>query len=376
MVIGGSLFHHRPVHKVTWVSRDGFTENQIDHICVSRKWRRSLLDVRNNRSADIAYDHHLLIGEIRLRIARIYRQEEKIGRRVNTRRLEDAANAFIATGENNLGELRNQRKQWITDDTWKKIEEAKTRGAKSAARQCYSALEKEVKHSCRQDKRAWADSLADEVILNRIQEKFDATLRRQQAGFRAGRSCADNIVTLRIILEQVNEFQESLYLVFIDYEKAFGRLNYENMWGALRRKGVPEKIIGPIEAQYEAFSYRILHDGVLSDPIRVVAGVRQGCILSPLPLLFLIVIDEILVGAIDPAGLKINVNKTKSLDINTVNPSSFTVAGQAVENVESFQYLGSQMASNEGTKIDIGARIKKARAAFASLRNIWKKQSE
>ncbi|XP_058828532.1 uncharacterized protein LOC131688345 [Topomyia yanbarensis] len=72
------------------------------------------------------------------------------------------------------------------------------------------------------------------------------------------------------------------------------------------------------------------------------------------------------------AGLKINVNKTKSLDINTVNPSSFTVAGQAVENVESFQYLGSQMASDGGTKIDIGARIKKARVVFASLRNIWK----
>ncbi|XP_058828450.1 craniofacial development protein 2-like [Topomyia yanbarensis] len=91
MVIGGSPFPHRPVHKVTWVSRDGFTENQIDHICISRKWRRSLLDVRNKRSADIASDHHLLIGEIRLRIARIQRQEEKIGRRFNTRRLEDAA---------------------------------------------------------------------------------------------------------------------------------------------------------------------------------------------------------------------------------------------------------------------------------------------
>ncbi|XP_058828392.1 uncharacterized protein LOC131688237 [Topomyia yanbarensis] len=130
---------------------------------------------------------------IRLRIARIQRQEDKIGRRFNTRRLEDAAvrrsfveelenhaadipeggsvedqwtaikNAFIATGENNLGELRTQRKQWITDDTWKQIEErrdakaaierAKTRGAKAATRQPYSALEKEVKRSCRRDKR-------------------------------------------------------------------------------------------------------------------------------------------------------------------------------------------------------------------------------
>ncbi|XP_058443820.1 craniofacial development protein 2-like [Malaya genurostris] len=39
-------------------------------------------------------------------------------------------NAFIVTSENNLGELRTQRKQWITDETWTKIEER--RGAKTA----------------------------------------------------------------------------------------------------------------------------------------------------------------------------------------------------------------------------------------------------
>jgi hypothetical protein len=72
------------------------------------------------------------------------------------------------------------------------------------------------------------------------------------------------------------------------------------------------------------------------------------------------------------AGLTINVSKTKSLDVNTSSSSNFTVAGQAVEKVESFQYLGSQIASDGGTKIDIGTRIKKARAAFASLRNIWR----
>lgn len=135
------------------------------------------------------------------------------------------------------------------------------------------------------------------VILNRIQEKIDATLRWQQVEFRAGRSCEDHIVTLRIILEQINEFQESLYLVFIDCEKAFDRLNHGNIWEALSRKGLPMKIIGLIEAQYRAFSYRALHNGVLSDPIRVVAGVMQACILSPL--LFLIVFDDILVDAID-----------------------------------------------------------------------------
>ncbi|XP_062538066.1 uncharacterized protein LOC134206380 [Armigeres subalbatus] len=55
-------------------------------------------------------------------------------------------------------------------------------------------------------------------------------------------------------------------------------------------------------------------------------------------------------------GLTININKTKSLDVNTNKPSNFTVAGQAVKKVENIQYLGSQLASNGGIKIDIGAR--------------------
>ena len=41
----------------------------------------------------------------------------------------------------------------------------------------------------------------------------------------------------------------------------------------------------------------VLHDGKLSEPIHPNAGVRQGCAMSPL--LFLVVIDEILCNCID-----------------------------------------------------------------------------
>ncbi|VDO50503.1 unnamed protein product [Schistosoma margrebowiei] len=49
----------------------------------------------------------------------------------------------------------------------------------------------------------------------------DAQLRGQQAGFRKDRSCTDQIATLRIIVEQSVEWNSSLYINFIDYEKAF-----------------------------------------------------------------------------------------------------------------------------------------------------------
>jgi len=49
LVLGGSVFLHKRIHKATWVSPNYTVENQIDHVCISRKFRRTLLDVRVTR---------------------------------------------------------------------------------------------------------------------------------------------------------------------------------------------------------------------------------------------------------------------------------------------------------------------------------------
>ena len=61
LIIGGSVFPHKRIHKATWVSPDHRRENQIDHIRISQKFRRSVQDVRVHRGADAASDHHLVL---------------------------------------------------------------------------------------------------------------------------------------------------------------------------------------------------------------------------------------------------------------------------------------------------------------------------
>ena len=70
LVIGGSIFPHKTIHKNTWVSPDHVTENQIDFVCYSRKFRRSVLDTRVKRGADVASDHHLVTASVKLKLKR------------------------------------------------------------------------------------------------------------------------------------------------------------------------------------------------------------------------------------------------------------------------------------------------------------------
>ena len=67
LVIGGSIFPHKRIHKATWISPSHVTENQIDPTCVSRKFRRSWQDVQVLRGAGVSSDHHLPVTTVRLR---------------------------------------------------------------------------------------------------------------------------------------------------------------------------------------------------------------------------------------------------------------------------------------------------------------------
>ena len=72
------------------------------------------------------------------------------------------------------------------------------------------------------------------LLLNRLREHVDSRLREEQAGFRKGRSCSEQIFTLRTIIEQSLEHQTPLIINFIDFKKAFDSIHRESLWKILK----------------------------------------------------------------------------------------------------------------------------------------------
>ncbi|VDO63684.1 unnamed protein product [Schistosoma curassoni] len=122
-----------------------------------------------------------------------------------------------------------------------------------------------------------------------MKDSVDAQPRDQQARFRKDQSCTDQNATLRIIVEQSIEWNSSLYINFINYEKEFDSVDRTTLWKLPRHYGVPEKIVNIIQNSYDGLNCKIVHGGQLTESFEVKTVVRQGCLLSPF--FYLLVID-------------------------------------------------------------------------------------
>ena len=86
LIIVGSVFPHRRIQKLTWMSPDHRTENQIDHIVcpivpIGQQFRSLMqFDIRVQRGANTASDHHLLLARMKMKL-----KKREIKRNTRTR---------------------------------------------------------------------------------------------------------------------------------------------------------------------------------------------------------------------------------------------------------------------------------------------------
>ena len=637
MVITGTLFPHKNIHKQTWISPDGKTKNQIDHVLINKRFRNSVKDSRVYRSADIGSDHHLVCIKINLKLKNKPKNNEHTRTKYDTTKLQskDILKKYTTTVRNRyqlledegtteeneeierdfevmekaytevasevLGRPRKKKKPWISNESWnlvdqrneinKQILSTHSERVKKQLRTKYKNKDKEVKKSIKADKKKWLDKIATKaeeaarsqhmktlyeltktlcnerprqstavlnkngnlvsgkaevlarwtehfkevlnreepenpiteeeecelpnileeisveeptqsevrtalkrlqsgkspgidnitaellkadidfstkkihqllqkiwknekiprkwkkgliiklpkkgnlkecknsrgitllpvvgkilgrILIDRIREGIDRRLRKEQAGYRKGRSTTEQVFILRNIIEQVNEWQATIYMNFIDFEKAFDSIHRESLWLIMKKYGIPEKIVRIVKTFYEDFQCAVENNGEIGEWFDIKTGVKQGCNMSGF--LFLMIMDWIMRRTVgkgengirwkltsklddlefaddiallsstkrqiqdkttkldqegERVGLKINIGKTKGMRINAKNQEKINIKEQDIEEVDEFTYLGATICKEGGGMKDLKNRLSKARGAFARLNKIW-----
>uniref|UniRef100_A0AC11DGD4 Uncharacterized protein n=2 Tax=Ovis aries TaxID=9940 RepID=A0AC11DGD4_SHEEP len=113
-------------------------------------------------------------------------------------------------------------------------------------------------------------------ILNvRLQQYVKYQLPDIQAGFRESKGTRDQIANIHWIIEK-QEFQKNIYFCFIDYSKAFDRVDPNKLWKILKEMGIPD-LLRNLYACQEA-AVRTGHGTI--DWFQIGKGVCQGCMLS------------------------------------------------------------------------------------------------
>ena len=216
---------------------------------------------------------------------------------------------------------------------------------------------------------------------------------RGQAGFRKDFRTVDQVYIIQTLVQQAKQAKRKLYCCFVDFKKAFDLVPRQTLWDVLEQRGMKGKILTSLQTMYAADKACVLTNQGPTNLFDCSIGVKQGCPASPL--LFGLYLDEleqileqapdidapsfaeillvILLFADDIAlfsysqsglqrqldiladfcaarGLTVNVKKTKAMvfEHRKGDTPALTYAGDAIEQVDEFKYLGMMMHGTKG----------------------------
>lgn len=122
-----------------------------------------------------------------------------------------------------------------------------------------------------------------------------------QVGFMPGKSYFDHVKHAQLLIDYARLKDKHLYLVLLDQEKAYDRIDHGFLWKTLEKFGVPIDIIRAIQGCYSQAKSVVSINKFTSETFDVKSGVRQG---DPLPcLLFNAVIETLALRIIEEPRL-------------------------------------------------------------------------
>lgn len=109
---------------------------------------------------------------------------------------------------------------------------------------------------------------------------------KAQAGAQKGRGCIEQIITLRLLVDYAKHQKKKLFLLFVDFQKAYDKVPRKKLLECLKSRGCGRVMLEAIVSLYRNTKF-ILRTATINADI----GVRQGAPTSCL--LFVLYIDQL-----------------------------------------------------------------------------------
>ena len=256
------------------------------------------------------------------------------------------------------------------------------------------------------------------ILLERLEESIKKLqpISVNQIGFRKGHRTADHIFVLQTIINKIVKVEKKkVFVAFIDFEKAYDKVNRTLLLLKLQRLGIAGLFYKNIKAIYEQIFYIVKVNGGYLDPISSRLGLKQGGVLSPIlfnvyiddikfvfddtcdplnifenPLSHLLYADDLVLLSTSYTGLNnclnrvaqfchkwqlvINIKKSKVVVFNpsgrVISGLKFYIQGGNLEVVKTYCYLGIEMSTSGSFCVAKSNLIEKARKAMFPLYSI------
>ena len=254
------------------------------------------------------------------------------------------------------------------------------------------------------------------ILQKRIAEATDQYISNTQFGFRRSRSTAEPLFCVRRLQDLGEAGHENIILIFLDWEKAFDKVNPTKLIETLERMKIDRKMIDNIQALYKNPMFRTVHNTKSSAWRKQNSGIRQGCPLSPylFVLMMNVLFDDVRQKNNDPMhnkslqhmnfkellyaddtlivakntknakelikyieeesayyNMRLNRDKCVYITFNKNNRVTFA-DGEPMKNVDETIYLGTQITKNVDPKNEINRRISQTMPTLKKLDLFWK----
>ena len=116
--------------------------------------------------------------------------------------------------------------------------------------------------------------IIEKVLANRLKIVLDYLIHDDQKGFMAGRRISANIRRAFEVVTRAEDFEG--LILSIDFSKAFDKISFHAITGALNYFGIHGKYVEMIQTCYKNITSTVQNNGFFSEPISIQTGLRQG----------------------------------------------------------------------------------------------------